>query len=678
MFDNEVLLRRLKRVPANIPVLRVFLCYFYDGFNLFSKAYHSTGAGYTTLGGLPTHLQGLLRNILPVHMVPPGVDLMEALRPFFARVKQMEDGCFLNLGPVIGWVFLTGGIGLIRVDMPQGQEFAGCLHQSAHVWCRMCKVHKSDHGEVMNPLAVAKLVRTAKATADIRRGISEQYEDNTTRKEVCAFAGLSLDEGVIRRAGLTFDVHQQMPFEAFHCTKVGNAKHFCNNIMSSLTDDSLVSLNARIRQLDVCHGWTSRLAEVELTTSVARIEKRTVKCNATQAGMLCSALPLLFRNWLHRSRFRKIFADEWAARQPPRDWLAEIRDVVVLVARSNALVLGTHHNTHGDTLGYRQFVHEVVRAGRHACKELWPRHWGTPTMHIGSHVPAMTMDYGGGRSTKNSREECKNHEMRLLVRGVNGQVTPEVQMMRLSNTSHSAKFNGCGGFVHLEEKYRPGPGFVKIVNGPFVSDLLKREAGVTTYVGETSVADEVGLVLTAGPAREDGLDNLGIRVHDLEQLSVLLAGEIRRRGGNAELELARKRVSTGLAEFRQVCQPHRYVDMPGRPRYCRRVRVGRFYTFQRPEASQPSTEIGHVKAVFRVEGVWCVWVSLVIPVDIEDASRLKVMQITDVAKFRVITEVLEPRCLVHLCDEGCNTMGPGFKGEHSNRKVYLENPFILV
>ena len=147
-----------------MPVLRCFLTYFYDAFQVFTKLGHSTGGGYCTLGGLPRHMQDLLRNLFPLHMIPPGADLQEALKHFVLSIRELEEGLIVNLGPVIGEVFLVGGLGLVRADLPQGHDFAGNLRQSAHKGCRMCKLHKKEWNKVLSPLELADYHRTFHGT----------------------------------------------------------------------------------------------------------------------------------------------------------------------------------------------------------------------------------------------------------------------------------------------------------------------------------------------------------------------------------------------------------------------------------------------------------------------------------------------------------------------------------
>ena len=41
-------------------------------------------------------------------------------------------------------VWVTGGLGLIIADLPQGNDLAGVLRQNANHGCRTCEVFKDD------------------------------------------------------------------------------------------------------------------------------------------------------------------------------------------------------------------------------------------------------------------------------------------------------------------------------------------------------------------------------------------------------------------------------------------------------------------------------------------------------------------------------------------------------
>jgi hypothetical protein len=102
---------RLEALPANVPVLRLFMTYFYDDFGALRKMQHKVGGSYLGLGGLPRELQQLIRNIFVDRYVPPHVGHDEAVESLLYEITELEKGVLLDLGPIYGLVFIIGGIG---------------------------------------------------------------------------------------------------------------------------------------------------------------------------------------------------------------------------------------------------------------------------------------------------------------------------------------------------------------------------------------------------------------------------------------------------------------------------------------------------------------------------------------------------------------------------------------
>jgi hypothetical protein len=102
---------RLEKLPKDMPVLRLFLTYYYDDFGALRKMQHKVGGSYLGLGGLPRELQQLIRNIFVDRYVPPHVEHGEAVESLLYEITELEKGVILDLGPVYGLVFVIGGLG---------------------------------------------------------------------------------------------------------------------------------------------------------------------------------------------------------------------------------------------------------------------------------------------------------------------------------------------------------------------------------------------------------------------------------------------------------------------------------------------------------------------------------------------------------------------------------------
>jgi hypothetical protein len=686
LFQSEKLKKRLASLPTGVTVLRLFLVYFYDGVNIFRKANHSTGAGYITLGGLPLHLQDLLRNLIPVHLVPPGADLRKSLEPFLARVMQLQEGIHVHLGEKIGPVFLVGGLGLVRADMPQGHEFAGNLKQGAHLGCRLCKTHQKDFDKVLSPTEAARVVRTIQGTQATRAAARSEFPRSAPKEgKKLRGEGLAPMESVF--AEVNMDYLRQCPYEPFHSEKIGFAKKFLNNFCTVLDADAFRQLNERIELLTQFPAWPNKVKPVTITSVKKSIFDRKVKMNGTQAGMVCSVLPLIVRDWLQKSCFHKDFRN-LCEREIGDSWLEAMRSTVVLVARSNALCYAPHHPG-GD--GYRDHVHEVVKSARHACAGFWYKKFKNPTQHLASHMPEMIQEMGAARNVKASKCEAKHSQIKFGAVHLNGRRSPEVQMMFHDNQRQASMFMAHGGYIHLPKKDQPGKAFKKAVKSPFITKLLSRSASSKTYAGEVNGADdivhnvdfEVGaevnlqvpiMAKSVADQFAGGLERLGSIGRQQETEEALRVLQVLKNEGEG-LFFASEAQSKYMTFYDRV-------DVVTRPPYCRRIEWGRFYTVATPVDSRvPSTvasaRIGRVDLILRLASTYWAMVTWMNELEVQDTSGLKVLG-KGGTHLCLLEDVLEPRYVVHRCDSDCTTKGPGVIGVCGDTNEYLYNEYVIM
>ena len=661
LFESPELKKRLADLPQGMTVLRVFLVYFYDGFNIYSKLMHSTGAGYITLGGLPLHLQDLLRNLIPIHLVPPGADLRESLEPFLARVLQLQEGIQVYLGDKIGWVFLVGGLGLIRADMPQGQEFAGNLMQTANFGCRRCTTHKKDFDKVLSPTDAARVVGTMHGTQATRAQVVAAKSPSAGSK-ILKNVGLGPKESLFAEYKVHIDCIRQCPYEPFHSEKIGFAKKFLSAFCASLYPGAFQQLNDRIKRLAAFPGWPNNVKAIAITSSDSKLGDRHVKMNGTQAGMVCSVLPLIVRNWLTKSCFRVQLVTKWKS-SIGDCWLESMQTTVTLVARSNALCYAAHHPGDDD---YGDYFHKVLKSAREACSGFWYNKFKNPTMHVATHHPETKREMGAPRNTKGSKGEAKHQQIRFGSLHLNGQRTVEIQMMFYDNQRHACLFMAHGGYIHLPKKDQPGKAFKLAVRDPFITKLLARTATSKTYAGEVDGTDdkvasdfnfEVGeeTVQSIGERLirelESGLEEIASIAARREAQEALNALKVGGNGNNLELDVK----SNYLAFYKRV-------DVSSRPAYCRRIEWSRFYTVKTPvvpgsHSIVASARVARVDVILRLANTFWAKVTWMNELDIPDTSGLKVLG-TGERHLCLLEDVLEPRYVVHRCDGTCTTGGP--------------------
>jgi hypothetical protein len=132
----------LQEPPSDIPVLKFFLDLYYDDFGTFRNTYHSLGGVYLQIGNMPQKLRKQLRNHFIIGLVPFGTNIRDFIKPFLEEIRQLEHGFMVVINNKQYW--LTGGLGIITADLPQGNDIAGVLRHNAKYGCRSCYAPKES------------------------------------------------------------------------------------------------------------------------------------------------------------------------------------------------------------------------------------------------------------------------------------------------------------------------------------------------------------------------------------------------------------------------------------------------------------------------------------------------------------------------------------------------------
>ncbi|CAB4427207.1 unnamed protein product [Rhizophagus irregularis] len=74
----------------------------------------------------------------------PIIDIINIIDhcPFLEEIHQLEHGFIITINNKKYW--LTGGLGIITADLPQGNDIAGILRHNAKHGCRSCYAAKED------------------------------------------------------------------------------------------------------------------------------------------------------------------------------------------------------------------------------------------------------------------------------------------------------------------------------------------------------------------------------------------------------------------------------------------------------------------------------------------------------------------------------------------------------
>ena len=130
----------------NLPILKLFIDIYIDNFGTFRNVYHSLGGVYLQFGNMPLTLRKQLKNHFLIGFVPFGASLNDFIKPVLQDIKILENG--LVMQTLHGNVWVTGGIGCVTADLPQGNDLADVKRHGANHGCRTCNVSNNQYTDL--------------------------------------------------------------------------------------------------------------------------------------------------------------------------------------------------------------------------------------------------------------------------------------------------------------------------------------------------------------------------------------------------------------------------------------------------------------------------------------------------------------------------------------------------
>src|SRR6185436_17038575 len=119
-----------------LPVKKFFLDLYYDDFGTYRTVYHSLGGVYLQFGNMPFHQRKLLKNHFIIGFVPFGATFSEFIQPFLRDIEKLEKSSLMKIN---GEEYLiTGGLGVVTADLPQGNDLCGVKRHGANYGCKNC------------------------------------------------------------------------------------------------------------------------------------------------------------------------------------------------------------------------------------------------------------------------------------------------------------------------------------------------------------------------------------------------------------------------------------------------------------------------------------------------------------------------------------------------------------
>ncbi|POG69329.1 hypothetical protein GLOIN_2v1480079 [Rhizophagus irregularis DAOM 181602=DAOM 197198] len=200
----------IQNPPSNLPTYRFFLDIYIDKFGPFRNAYHAIGGIYLQIGNMKQILRQKLKNHFLYGFIPYAAASDEVLQPIIKDIQELERGYELEINNQRVWV--TGGLGVITSDLPEGNEQAGVKNHNAYYGCRNCMIHHNNLHDIS--FDIAKYGRyhhkTTLQFAEVRNTQTQTERDFLTM-EYGIQENPSVFDNVMR------DRHFQCPHDAFHC-----------------------------------------------------------------------------------------------------------------------------------------------------------------------------------------------------------------------------------------------------------------------------------------------------------------------------------------------------------------------------------------------------------------------------------------------------------------------------
>ncbi|CAB5190902.1 unnamed protein product [Rhizophagus irregularis] len=134
----------------------------------------------------------------------------EVLQPIIKDIQELEKGYELEINNQRVWV--SGGLGVITSDLPEGNKQAGVKNHNVNYGCRNCMIHHNDLHDIFFDIAKHGRYhhKTTLQIADIKNA-QTQTERDFLATEYGIRENPSIFDKVMR------DRHLQCPHDPFHC-----------------------------------------------------------------------------------------------------------------------------------------------------------------------------------------------------------------------------------------------------------------------------------------------------------------------------------------------------------------------------------------------------------------------------------------------------------------------------
>ncbi|PKC53644.1 hypothetical protein RhiirA1_478874 [Rhizophagus irregularis] len=217
----------IRKISDELPVFKFFLDIYIDKFGPFCNAYHAIGGIYLQIGNMTQVIRQKLKNHFLLGFIPFGANCNDVLKPIIEDIKELENGFEMDLDNKRIWI--TGGLGNITSDLPEGNEQARIKNHNANHGCRICIIHHDELNNMSFDLAMGRRYHHKTSLQFVELDNAQTHGEREF---------LSQQYGIRNKPSIfdnvTCDRHLQCPHDVFHCMG-GLASNILQETFSILT-----------------------------------------------------------------------------------------------------------------------------------------------------------------------------------------------------------------------------------------------------------------------------------------------------------------------------------------------------------------------------------------------------------------------------------------------------------
>jgi hypothetical protein len=197
---------------------------------------------------MPFHQRKILKNHFVIGFVPFGATFSEFIRPFLKDVKKLEAGTTMKINGID--YLVTGGLGIVTADLPQGNDLCGVKRHGAQRGCRNCFVSQEQLSDKEHDhLADGRYLNQIKSLRERYKSLKSSSEKSDFLKRY----GLSKEPSPL--SSLQWNPYVQTPQDSYHAIS-GKISRLLESTLETLSADGKRNLNKYWKSFEFPANWS--------------------------------------------------------------------------------------------------------------------------------------------------------------------------------------------------------------------------------------------------------------------------------------------------------------------------------------------------------------------------------------------------------------------------------------